>query len=319
MIVWWFFVVFFLYAQALVRIWFGGRVTGMRPVALLALDYVTVALFALYSLGIGSFRRTEGLDVLDFENIGINLAISILGMGAPAPAAIGYLALVAFVIPPLFCSRVRVVGFGMVALPWMVLLLLSLTVKSVFMYRTLGLFLPFLAIAVGVFLSDIWARHTSRGRLLLPCAVLVLAAFALNSSVQFEKEGYRDIAAIWDSEAEPDALLIVDRAINLWGVSRYLPGTPHYSALDVQPPVRDGMLRLKTKLAGSPLDKIGFFGRADHLEVGARQIWPWPNLEVLTAARGYWLLDPLDGVCLNENHSQVQRFVASGKTLIQCQ
>lgn len=314
-----FFVVFFVYFQALIRCWLlhRGRL-GLRPAALIVLDYVPVALASGYSLGIGMFRRTEGMSDLNFDSMGVHLAISLLGMEAPFPATAGYLAFLLLLVPPLLGARARGVQLWLVFLPFAALLFLTLTVKSVFMYRTLGLFTPFAALAMGIFYADAWAERRGWQQALSGGVLLVLALAALNSSLGFRKEGYREIAAIWNREAPADATLFVDDSVNLWGVSRYLADVPRYSALDIQPPVRDGMLWLKGKLEGSYFDRAGLFGKSDHLMIGQRAIWPYVSDANMDGLGSYWVLDPLDGACLRPGDQRLRTFETPGKVLIEC-
>ncbi|VDC23418.1 glycosyltransferase family 39 protein [Pseudogemmobacter humi] len=297
-----FFVVFFLYFQALVRLY---RAHGRRAALILVLDYIPVALASLWSLGIGSFRQTEGIESFDLATLGIHLAITFLGMHAPSPELLGYLALV-LVLAALLAGRSRPMALWLVVLPFAVLLALTLTVKTVFMYRTLGLFLPFVVLGL------------ARGR----WPVLALALFAvagLNSSLRFEKEGYRGAAELWAERAAPDAVMFTQGVPDLWGVSRYLPGVPRYSALDIQPPVRDGMLRLKERLTGTWFDRAGLFGQTDHLTIGSREIWPWLPEEKLAGLQSYWLLSPPAGTCLRDTDRIVESHAPLGKLLLLCE
>src|SRR3989338_3459627 len=320
LIVWlWYFVVFFIYLQAVIRSRHLGRGrAGMRPAAQIVTDYIPVALAAGYSLGIGMFRQTEGVASLDLDTIGVHLAISLFRMEFPAPVLAGYLGFVVLMIPPLFGARSRVLHLWLVLLPIATLLLLSLTVKSVFMYRSLGLLTPFAAISLGLFYADAWRAGVVWKQLLSVTVMALLIAAALNSSVNFRKEGYSQISAIWDREAAADAVPFTDGALNLWGISRYLPQVPRYSALAVQPPVRDGMLWLKGKLQGSYFDQAGLFGKSDHLMAGDRKIWPYADESNLALVTDYCVLDPVAGASLRSLDRVVAPFAATGKTLLHC-
>lgn len=310
-----FFVVFFVYLQALVRIYQGqGRPAAMT----LVLDYVPVALASAYSLGIGTFRQTEGLQVLDPEVIGIHLAISLFGMEMPSPAILGYLALIAVVIPPALSRPSRPVMLWLILLPFGTLLVLSLTVKAVFMYRTLGLFSPFLAIGLGLYLSHGWRAGRRSVQVWSGALIGLFVLGAMNTSISFSKEGYREIAAIWTTTAPADAVLFVDGSLNLWGVTRYLDGVPDYSALDIQPPVRDGLLRIKERLQGTYFDHAGLFGTSDHLVIGLREIWPYVAPDRLSTLDRYWVLSLSDPNCLRASDQVTAQFEATGQTLIAC-
>lgn len=314
-----FFVVFFVYFQALVRIWRLHHATqGLRPAALLVLDYVPVALAAGYSLGIGSFRRTEGLTGLDLAGLGTHLTITLFGMEFPAPAVSGYLGVLLLLLPPLWKARSRGIMLWLVLLPAVTMILLTLTVKSVFMYRTLGLFTPFMALSMGIFYATLWQGHSVQGRALSVLTIAVLVLASLNSSLAFRKEGYRDMALLWDREAAPDAVLFVDGSVNLWGIARYLPDAPRISALEVQPPVRDGMLALKRKLEGGYFDRAGLFGRSDHLQAGPRQIWPYLAPERLEGLPTYWILGQEKTACPRPGDQLLREFETPGKWLGEC-
>ncbi|CAM3382398.1 Dolichyl-phosphate-mannose-protein mannosyltransferase [Paracoccus aminovorans] len=317
-----FFVVFFVYLQALIRIWRIHHATlGLRLAAMLVLDYVPVALAAGYSLGIGAFRRTEGITSLDLAGLGTHLTITLFGMEFPAPAVSGYLGVLLLLLPTLWKARTREIMLWMVLLPAATLILLTLTVKSVFMFRTLGLFTPFMAMAMGVFYAGLWRDQGGAiwGRALPLLSIVVLAMASLNSSLAFRKEGYRDMAVLWDREASPDAVLFVDGSVNLWGVARYLPDAPRISALEVQPPVRDGMLALKRKLEGGYFDRAGLFGRSDHLQAGQRQIWPYMVPERLDGMVSYWVMSQGKIPCPRPGDHLLREFATPGKWLGECE
>jgi len=312
-----FFVVFFLYLQALIRLARGPG--GLRAALLLVLDYLPVALFSAWSLGISLFRKTEGLDSPDAASIGTNLTIALLGMQFPAPAVSGYLAALLIVVPALFARAARGVLVPLVLLPTAVLLALSIGVKPVFMYRTIGLFSPFLALGLGLFFAQAWRERQTLGRTLSVVVGGILVAAALNSTLGFVKQGYRGVALAWVAQSQPDAVIFVNGAGNLWGFSRYLPGVPDYSALAVQPPVRDGMLRLKKKLAGTVFERAGLFGETDHLSVGQREIWPWENLDRIEAGQSYWVLGTANRHgCLRPGDREIRSTTETAKTIVEC-
>jgi mannosyltransferase len=314
-----FFVVFFVYLQALVRIYRGHQSQFLRPALLVVLDYVPVALAALYSLGIGTFRQTEGVQAFDLEIIGIHLTISLFGMEVPAPAIIGYLGFLLVLVPPVLSRPSRPLMLWLVILPFATLLFLSLTVKAVFMYRTLGLFSPFLAIALGLKFAQGWAERRFAVQALSAALLVLFSVASVNTSLAFRKEGFRDIAAIWTDKAPADAVLFVEGTISLWGLTRYLEAAPTYSALDIQAPVRDGMLRVKERLAGTYLDRAGLFGISDHLVVGSQEIWPYVSEPRLDGLARYWVLSLIEAACLRPQDSILQSFIATGQKLVECQ
>lgn len=126
------------------------------------------------------------------------------------------------------------------------------------------------------------------------------------------------MALLWDREAAPDAVLFVDGSVNLWGIARYLPDAPRISALEVQPPVRDGMLALKRKLEGGYFDRAGLFGRSDHLQAGPRQIWPYLAPERLEGLPTYWILGQEKTACPRPGDQLLREFETPGKWLGEC-
>ncbi|MBM07704.1 MAG: hypothetical protein CMH88_15375 [Oceanibulbus sp.] len=315
-----FFVVFFIYLQSIVRTNALYRdAQGRRAARLIGLDYIPVALAAGYSLAIGVFRQTEGVTTLDFNELGIHLTIALLGMEFPASVYAGYIAFVLILLPPMFYRQTRASLMWLVLLPLSILLLISLMQKSIFMYRTVGLFWPFLALSLGVLYQSLWHDKVRRASV-FPLFVLTLFSLAsLNTSVAFRKAGFEGIAATWDAQAGSEAILFVPGNTQLWGTARYLDESPAFSALEIQPPVRDGLLRLKKKLNGSYFDRAGFFGKEDHLVVGKREIWPYPNPERLQMLTSYWTLNPQDGKCLREGDHVVGAYATIGHVLIECQ
>ena len=126
-------------------------------------------------------------------------------------------------------------------------------------------------------------------------------------------------AVIWAAEAPEDAVLFVAGQPSLWGISRYLDGVPDYSALDVQPPVRDGLLKVKERLEGSWFDRAGLFGTSDHLVLeGGREIWPHAPDDRLAKLAGYWVLLQGELTCLREGDAPQRSFTAMGQTLVEC-
>lgn len=313
-----FLITFFIFLQAFLRTWRATPSAGASGSWRIFLDYIPVALSAAYPVGIGLFRQTEGLAEFDAAVIGIHLTIALLGMEFPIPTISGYMAVALIALPPLICKRARPILLWLVLLPWAVLLLLSLGVKTVFIYRTLGLFLPFLVIALALSFAEAWALRTKIG-IALSCVILtLLTVSAANSLLSFQKDGYRGVATIWQAEASPDAVLFVDGPPNLWGFSRYLVDVPPYSALEVQPPVRDGMLRVKQLLEGSWFDRAGMFGSTDRLTIGDRQILPYVPEDFASQSIPYWILTSNQANCLRPYDVLLRSFTSDGQQLIEC-
>ncbi len=315
-----FFVAFFLFFQAIARLWRSGGDARLkdklRLVRPLVLGYALVAVAASYPLVIGAVRQTEGLPNFDLSNIGTHLTLALLGLQFPFPTVSGFAAVAIVLLPPLIMRQSRHVIAYLVALPFLVLLVISVTLKPVFIYRTLGLFLPVLAIGLGLF-AEAAVRRGRTFRVLVAGVGLTFMASGLNYSLTFEKDGYDELAAYWDARAADEATLLASGLSDLWGMIRYLPEAERISALQIQPPVRDGMLSIKKRLKGTPLDAAGFFGRADFARAGERRIFPYfPETEIATQPR-LWLLNPPGGGCLG-NNLEVDRLETVNHLLIEC-
>lgn len=313
-----FFVAFFVCMQAFIRSWLAQNAGGSARSGLIFLDCLPAALSAAWPLGIGLFRQTEGMAQLDANSLGIHLTITLLGMEFPAPEIAGIIVAALIMLALLTDKRARPITVYLVILPWTVLLVLSLEVKPVFMYRTLGLFLPFLVIALSLSFSTAWAQGNTGRRIVSSITLVLFAISAFNSIVSFEKQGYRQVANTWEDEAGTDAMLVVDGPGNLWGFSRYLADTPDYSALDVQPPVRDGMLRLKERLQATWFHRAGLFGKTDHLVLGSRTIWPYLPEKLANSTLPYWLLTSVAANCLRAEDEILQEFTVQNWRLIEC-
>lgn len=313
-----FFLAFFVWLQAFVRAWRAERAGGPARSGTLVLDCIPAALSAAWPLGIGLFRQTEGMAQFDAGAVGIHMTITLLGMEVPAPEIAGAGAFALILLPLLADRGARPVTLRLVILPWTVLMVLSLGIKPVFMYRTLGLFLPFLAIALALSFSAAWRREGTGRRILSGVTVALFAVAAVNTALSFEKRGYRQVAAEWQDEAGPDATLVVPGVANLWGFSRYLSGTPSYSALAVQPPVRDGLLRLKGRLEGTWFDRAGLFGQTNHLDLGGRTIWPYMPDQLASTTAPYWSLTPAASGCLRAGDEMRRDLSVQGWHLIEC-
>lgn len=293
-----FFVTFFIFLQALVRqalaAWRSGTPLLSSEPARLALVYASVAVFAAYSLVIGSFRATVGLDAVTLEGIGVHLAIALLGNDFPAPAVAGLVAAIVLFVPPMLVATSRGVMGWLVILPLATLLTLSLTVTPVFIFRTIGLFHPFLAIALAL-AADALIRRGSIMRGVVAATALLLAGAAVNHSISYTKAGYNNLAAAWEAHAAPGAAFVAENPSDYWGFTRYLDGVSRDSALTIQPPVRSGMRALKERLDGTILERLGFFGQSDRADVDGRTYLIHPPEEPWITAREIWLLAPQNG------------------------
>lgn len=294
-----FFVTFFLFLHAAIRL---RRAASGRDLLFLIGIYVVVALAALYPLVIGAIRQTEGIAGFDLPAIGIHLTLTLLGLEFPWPTVAGFLMLPLVTLLPLSEPRARWPGGLLVLLPLAVLLAISLLFKPVFIYRTLGLFLPFLAISLALYADAVFKAHAIAQRIVVSAVVLLMLAGGLNYTLKFEKRGYREIIAAWEAQSPTDAVLMTNGPSEFWAVLRYLNnGEGRRSALEVQPPVRDGMLRIKQKLEGVGAASLGLFGRSNYAQVGNRRIYPYFAEDVASGLSAFWTLNPPKAGCALAN------------------
>lgn len=291
-----FFVAFFLFLQAAIRL--RQRAPG-RDLLFLVATYLVVALAAVYPLVIGAIRQTEGIAGFDLPTIGIHLTLTLLGLEFPWPTVAGFLILPLVTLLPLSDLRARSTGGMLVLLPFVVLFAISLLAKPVFIYRTLGLFLPFLAISLALYADAVFRAPAIAQRMIVSAIALVMVAGGINYTMRFEKRGYREIVAAWEAASPTDAVMMTNGPSEFWAVLRYLNnGEGRRSALDVQPPVRDGMLRIKQKLEGVGAASLGLFGRANYAQVGGRRVYPYFAEDVASGLPAFWMLNPPKADCV---------------------
>jgi uncharacterized membrane protein len=315
-----FFVAFFLFLSTTARMM---KLARPREVIRLVVVYGVVALGALYPLAIGTIRQTEGLASLDLPTIGIHLTLTFLGMEFPWPTLAGFLILPLMLLLPLTQPSSRWTAGLLVLLPLCVLLFISVAFKPVFIYRTLGLFLPFAAIALGLYADAVFrARMPLQQSTAMAVTTLLLMA-SINYSYRFEKGGYRDLIGTWEARSAADAIMLTNSPSEFWAVLRYLDdGRGRSSALAIQPPVRNHMLRLKEKLEAA--GRGGLFGRSDHAAVGLRLVYPYIPTQIVESEHSFWLLNPFAEDCAipalpDMQFRKVEEYFSKGQHLIRCQ
>lgn len=283
-----FYLVFFLMAYAAQACFIGpGR---RREIRLLVIAYLPAAMLSGWTLVIGSFRRTEGMEAFTFSGASRELALTLLGLEFPFPEVAGVVALAGVALLGLSVRAARPVMFWLVLLPWAILLVISLVIKPVFMYRTMGLFLPFVAMGLGLAIAQL--HTTMRNHILAVAIVALCVASGVNYTLRFEKDGFRAIVAAIDEAAGPQALIVAPRNIDVWAITRYMPpAVGARSALDLQPTVRGGMARMEARLEGSVLERWGFLGRVDHIRLGDRRLVTGTTPEALQDQNEVWLLN----------------------------
>jgi mannosyltransferase len=320
-----FFLTFFIFLQAV--IWTFGR-APRRDFRLLVATYAIVALAALYPVAIGAIRQTEGVALFDLPHIGIHLTLTTLGMKFPWPTVAGFLFFPIITLLPLLERRARGISIMQVLLPAAVLLGISVLAKPVFIYRTLGLFLPFIAIALAIYADSVFRNRAHAQRLGIIVVMFIMLAGAVNYTVQSEKHGYRQIIAAWEASSEPDAIIMTSGPSQFWAVMRYLDnGAGKRSALDIQPPVRDGMLKMKEKLEAWGVGGIGLFGRSDYAVVGKRAVFPYFSDNAASKSQGFWILDSLTADCASPKtaategrvqYREIREIAADAHRLTEC-
>jgi len=315
-----FFVAFFLFLATILRMM---KLAGRREVIGLVVVYGVVALGAVYPLAIGALRQTEGLASLDLPTIGIHLTLTLLGMEFPWPTLAGFLILPLMLLLPMTQPASRWTAGLLVLLPLCVLLFISVAFKPVFIYRTLGLFLPFVAIALGLYAEAVFrARMPLRQSAAMAVTMLLLVA-SINYTLRFEKAGYRDLIGTWEARSAADSIMLTNGPSEFWAVLRYLEdGRGRSSALAIQPPVRSHMLRLKQRLEAA--GRGGLFGRSDHAAVGMRLVYPYVPAQIVASGQSFWLLNPLAEDCrvlslADAEFHKVEAYSSRGQHLIRCQ
>ena len=321
-----FFITFFVFLHAAIRMF---RRAPNKDLWFLVATYAIVALTAIYPVAIGMIRQTEGIASFDLPTIGIHLTLMLLGMDFPWPTVAGFVILPFVLALPLLEPRSRWIGGILVLLPFTVLLVISLLAKPVFIYRTLGLLLPFIAISLARYADMVFRSVAAIGqRIVVLAMAIVLLVGGINYTNSFEKRGYRDIVAAWQANSAPDAVMMTNGPSEFWAVLRYLDGgAGKRSALEVQAPVRDGMLKIKQKLDQIGAGSIGLFGSSNYAVVGDRRIYPYFAYDAASKAPTFWLLNAPTTGCAPQNaadaatgarYQTVAEIALTGQMLREC-
>ena len=314
-----FILVFFLFAQAATGAF---RKQQKRALLALVLAYLPVALAAAYPLVVGSVREAGvGLKVFSLSAIDQHLHIFLLGYSFPFIPAFGYLALGFLVALAMTSPRALSAFLRLVALPMVGLLLLSIFVKPVFLFRTLGLLSPFLMVTVALAVDDVLNRGGWRAQCVSAMLLLLSVPSAVTYSLTDNKLGYREVAAAWVAHAGSKAVLFTETPTDFWGMLRYDEAGPAPSALAIQPPVKDAMKSLKRKLEGSVLDGLGFFGTSDYAARNGRRVYVHTGVEIHASDLGseIWILSRGNTTsCESIRLKEVRRFTEFDLALMQC-
>lgn len=314
-----FIVVFAVVLQALLRI---AKVRGWRAAFRLGIAYLPAIVAAVYPIGIGAVRKAGvGLETFDLNAIGVHLTIFLMGFEFPFAPWAGYAAMAMLAAVTLLEPRARAVFLRVVLLPMAILLILSVAVQPVFLFRTLGLLSVFVIVALALGIEGAIRNGTARAALALALVLPSLfAVSALNYSLRDSKQGYREVAAMWIERAAPDAVMLTENTSDFWGILRYDGAGAGYSALTVQPPVRDGMARLKARLDGTILGRLGFFGEARFAQREGRRVYVHLDTEIAaqTSQREVWLVTRGATDCATLGRDEADRFAQQGLMLLKC-
>ena len=232
-----FFVAFWIFLAAFVSEW---TKTNTRAAWTVLLSYLSCAWLALYSLIIGSFRGTVGMEAYSFDELVLQVGLSFLGLGTPIPLLIGFALLILLLAFTAAATQARHVALFLFILPVVTLLVISVTVKPILFFRTISLFHPFLALAIGICLTEstFMSRRVRAG--VGTALALVLVFSCVTVSVNYTKQSYMPLTQKWLSVSEEDDVLVTSSLIGLSGVARYAGSTSPRSILDVQFRVRGG-------------------------------------------------------------------------------
>lgn len=317
-----FFVAFFLFLSTALRLMY---LAHRREMFRLIAAYALVALGALYPLAIGVIRQTEGIAAWDLPTIGIHLTLTLLGMEFPWPTVAGFLILPLILLLPMTQPRARWTAGMLVLLPLCVLICISMLFKPVFIYRTLGLFHPFAAIALGIYADAVFRARMPIQQTTAVAVLMLMLVASVNYTARFEKEGYSELVGTWEERSATDSIMLTNSPSEFWAILRYLDnGTGRSSALAVQPPVRHQMLALKEKLEAAGVGGLNLFGRSDHAAVGMRKVYPYLPEEIVATEPSFWVLNPPARDCTLpdvQGHGlrKTDEFSSKGQHLIRCQ
>lgn len=315
-----FIIVFAVVLQAGVRVLMGqGRGATVR----LVLAYLPGVAASIYPLVVGSVREAGvGLETFDLAAIGGHLTIFLLGFGFPFAPWAGFAAFAVLTAVSLNDARARLVFLRVVVLPMAILLILSVAMQPVFLFRTLGLMSVFVVVALALGIEGAISQRILRAPLALALLLpVVFVPSALNYSVRDNKQGYREVTAAWTENSAQDAVLLTEGTSDFWGVLRYDGFEAEHSALTVQPPVRDGMAQLKAKLDGTLLDRLGFFGEGRFAErEGGRRVYVHVDhdYDALAPRREIWVLTRGDTDCAELSRTEAERFAHQNLILLRC-
>lgn len=314
-----FIVVFALVLQACLRVVIAR---GWRAGFRLAVAYLPAVVASVYPIGIGAVREAGvGLETFDLQAIGVHLTIFLMGFEFPFAPWAGYAAMALLAAVTLLEPRARGVFLQVVLLPMAILLVLSVAVQPVFLFRTLGLLSVFVIVALALGIDGAIRNGTARAALALSLVLPALfVVSALNYSLRDSKQGYREVAAAWTERAAPDAVMLTENTSDFWGILRYDGAGAGYSALTVQPPVRDGMARLKARLDGTILGRLGFFGEGRFAEREGRRVYVHidTDLAAQKSQREVWLVTRGATDCATLGRVEADRFDQQGLMLLKC-
>ena len=267
------------------------------------LPYTVACVLALspsvIPLVLSALRSTVGLDSLNLNEIGINLTLFLLGLQFPFPSIAGAIALV-FLIARLKSADAWQRLLLLVLLPMVVLLALSVTIKPVFFFRTLGMLLPFLAVSLGLWFASSSADDSDRSRTYaFVVTALVFIASGINYTSTYQKNNRSDrLPQAWSEQSKPGEQLYVEQPQSMWAFQRYGSTSSVFeSVLDVQPPMSDKLKRVEGALGKDLFAFLNFGGKTDHAFIDGRKVMPYlPETLELAPGASVWLSGKDDNV-----------------------
>jgi len=228
----------------------------------------------------GFMRETQHTNSADLKTLLDTVAINFFsGYAAPGLREAALLALVlGFIALGAWRERdVRRLAVFWIAVPALLLAVVSLGLKPILSPRIWAPFLPFFCLALSLTLSRLKAPAVLKGALVaLWLGVLVY----LNGQFwqHFEKPNdYRAVASVLSAETHEGDTVYLYGGPTAWGTLRALLGPGWGSVLDVQAPANSRWQRLEAKL-GSPLcARLRFCAKTARLSWQGRELSLFQN------------------------------------------
>jgi len=271
----------------------------------------------LYSVVVGSMRRTIGLESVDLSSISSELTISLLGFSIPYPSIMGMLFVMPFVAICLFERRSRSIIWWLFIAPTVLMILVSVLIKPVYTFRGTGLFIPFEAIGFAIFVGSLLRRAEAtpeRSRLLaLPIISLVgflsvLAVASFYNALTYRKGGFEQVSNFWAARSQPGDVIYVNSFLSDYlGFVRYLPGAARPAVHEVQAPPPAHWQKIFSRIGPTWVQRLHLLPDANSLPYRARTVFPWFDGAIAGQRARFWVLQPNGAGCgLPDYHVTMQ-------------